>query len=123
MADAGDKRKSLRKGSPPGRRARENLQKAEIDVNTMSQLLQEIMGRFAAAISVVVVCHRSLDAQSLAAIGDEEETLRRAIRLLKDVYNEVDLLSLATAKPRRPPSGLPARAPSGSPALQALKTA
>jgi hypothetical protein len=108
-------RSSLRKGSQSGHRPRENLQKAEIDVNTVSQLLQEIMGRFATAISVVVVCHRSLDAQSLAAIGDEEETLRRSIRLLKDVYNEVDLLSLTTAKPRRPPSGLPTRAPPVSP--------
>jgi hypothetical protein len=123
MANTGDKRKSLRKSSPPGRRTRKNLQKAEIDANTVSKLVQEIMGRFAAAISVVVVCHRSLAAQSLAAIGDEEETLRRAIRLLKDVYNEVDLLSLATAKPRRPPSDLPTRAPSGSPALQALRKA
>ena len=123
MANTGNKRKSLRKGSPPGGRARENLQKAEIDADTISQSLQEIMERFSTAISFVVVCHRSLDAQSLAAIGDEEETLRRAIRLLKDVYNEVDLLSLATAKPRRLPSGLPARAPSGLPALQALKKA
>jgi hypothetical protein len=108
-------RSSSRKARPPGRRARENLQKAEIDVNTVSQLLEEIMGRFATAISFVVVCHRSLDAQSLAAVGDEEETLRRAIRLLKDVYNEVDLLSLAKTKPRRPPSGLPARARPVSP--------
>jgi hypothetical protein len=104
MVNAGDKRKSLRKGSSPGHRARNNLQKAEIDANTVSQLLQEIMGRFAAAISVVVVCHRSLAAQSLATIGDEEETLRRAIRLLKDVYNEVDRASWASMRPRRPPS-------------------
>jgi len=87
MANTGEKRKSLREGSPSGRRARNNLEKAEIDANNVSELLQEIMGRFATAISFVVVCHRSLDAQSLAAIGDEEETLRRAIRLLKDVYN------------------------------------
>ena len=123
MANAGDKRKSLRKGSPPGRRAPEDLLIAEIDANTVSQSLQEIMGRFATAISVVVVCHRSIAAQSLAAIGDEEETLRRAIRLLKDVYNEVDLLSLATARSRRAPSGLPTRAPSGSPALPAPRKA
>jgi hypothetical protein len=123
MANAGDKRKSSRKGSPSDRRARKNLQKAEFDANTVSQLLQEIMGRFAAAISVVVVCHRSLAAQSLTAVGDEEETLRRAIRLLKDVYNEVDLASLATMNTRRPPSDLLTRAPYGSPALQALKKA
>jgi hypothetical protein len=123
MTKMKDRRSSSKKGQPLGHRARKNLQKAEIEVNMVSQSLQEIMWRFAQAISVVVVCHRSLAAQSLAAIGDEEETLRRAIRMLKDVYNEVDLLSLATAKPRRPLSGLPTRQPSGSSALQALRKA
>ena len=107
MANSGDRRRSLRKGSPPGGRARKNLQKAEIDADTISQSLQEIMGHFAQAISVVVVCHRSLAAQSSADVGDEEETLRRAISLLKDVYNEVDLASLAITKPRRLPSSSP----------------
>ena len=100
MTKVKDRRSSVRKGRQPSRGARKNRRVA-IEVNPVSQLLAEIMGHFAQAISLIVVCHRSLAAQSLAAVGDEEETLRRAIRLLKDVYNEVDLLSLATAKPRR----------------------
>jgi hypothetical protein len=52
-----------------------------------------IMGRFDQALSLVVVCHRSLAAQESADVGDEEEVLRRAIRLLRDVYNEIDLAS------------------------------
>jgi hypothetical protein len=119
MTKVKDRRSSLKKGRPLGHRARKNHQRAKFKVNPVSRALWEIMGRFAQAISVVVVCHRSLADQSLAAVGDEEETLRLAIRLLKDVYNEVDLASLATTKPRRPPSGSPTRAPSGSPALQA----
>jgi hypothetical protein len=121
MTKVKDRRSSFQKGQPLGNRARKNHQRAKIEVNPVSQALWEIMGRFAQAISVVVVCHRSLAAQSLAAVGDEEEALRRAIRLLKDVYNEVDLASLATTKTRRPPSGSPTRAPSVSPTLPALR--
>lgn len=115
MTKVKDRRSSSKKGQPLGHRERKNHQRAKFEVNPVSQSLWEIMGRFAKAISVVVVCHRSLAAQPSAIVGDEEETLRWAIRLLKDVYNEVDLLSLATAKPRRPPSGLPTRAPPVSP--------
>jgi hypothetical protein len=59
-----------------------------------------IMQRFSQALSLVIVCHRSLAAQESASadVGDEEETLRRGIRLLKDVYNEVDRASWATRK-------------------------
>jgi hypothetical protein len=49
------------------------------------------MEHFSRALSLVIVCHRSLAAQPTADVGDEDETLRRAIRLLKDVYNEIDL--------------------------------
>jgi hypothetical protein len=108
MTKMKDGRSSLRKGRQPSRGARKN-RRAVIEVNPISQVLWEIMGRFAKAISVVVVCHRSLAAQSSAAVGDEEETLRWAIRLLKDVYNEVDLASLATMKTQRPSSSTPTR--------------
>jgi hypothetical protein len=49
------------------------------------------MGHFAQALSLAVVCQRSLAAQELAAAGDEEETLREAIRQLRNVYNELDV--------------------------------
>jgi hypothetical protein len=107
MTKMKDRRSSLKKGKSLGHRARKNHQRVKFEVNPVSQVLWDIMGRFARAISVVVVCHRSLAAQSSAVVGDEEETLRWAIRLLKDVYNEVDLASLSTTKPRRPPSVLP----------------
>jgi hypothetical protein len=55
--------------------------------------LLAIMERFGQAISLVVVSHRSLAAQASADAGDEEETLRQSIRLLKDVYNEIDFAS------------------------------
>jgi hypothetical protein len=114
MTKMKDGRSSLRKGSQPSRGARKN-RRAVIEVNPISQTLWEIMGRFAQAISVVVVCHRSLAAQSSAAVGDEEETLRWAIRLLKDVYNEVDLASLATTKTQPPPSSTPTHQTAVSP--------
>jgi hypothetical protein len=110
MTKVKDGRSSLRKGRKPSRGARKN-RRAAIEVNPVSQELWTIMGHFAQAISLVVVCHRSLAAQSSAAVGDEEETLRRAIRLLKDVYNEVDRASWATTRPRRSPSKSPTRAP------------
>jgi hypothetical protein len=53
-----------------------------------------IMEQFTQALSLVIVCHRSLAAQPSADVGDEEETLRQAIRLLRDVYNEIDLASM-----------------------------
>jgi hypothetical protein len=49
-----------------------------------------ILCQFGQALSMAVVCQRSLAAQELAAVGDEEETLREAIRLLRVVYNELD---------------------------------
>jgi hypothetical protein len=52
--------------------------------------LWAIMEHFTQALSLVVVCQRSLAAQESADVGDEEETLRQSIRLLRDVYNEVD---------------------------------
>jgi len=62
----------------------------------------EILGRFDQALSVVVVCQRSLAARHSADVGDEEEVLRRGIRLLRDVHNEFDLWALAnTERPSR----------------------
>ncbi len=92
-------RKSLRKGRSPGRRSR-NVRKTTSRVDPISENLREILHRFAQALSLVIVCHRSLAAQESADVGDEEETLRRAIRLLQDVYNEVDLASGVTRKSR-----------------------
>jgi hypothetical protein len=54
-----------------------------------------IMEHFAQALALVVVCHPSLAAaEPSAEVWDEEETLRRAIRLLKDVYDEIDVASM-----------------------------
>ena len=92
-------RKSLRKGRSPGRRRR-NVRKTPSRVDPVSEILCEILHRFAQALSLVIVCHRSLAAQESADVGDEEETLRRAIRLLQDVYNEVDLATGVARKSR-----------------------
>ena len=91
-------RKSLRRRSP-GRRRR-NVRKTTSRVDPISENLREILHRFAQALSLVIVCHRSLAAQESADVGDEEETLRRPITLLQDVYNEVDLVSGVTGKSR-----------------------
>ena len=44
-----------------------------------------VLGDFAHALSIAVVCQRSLAAQELAQVGDEEEALREAIRQLRNV--------------------------------------
>jgi hypothetical protein len=67
--------------------------KTRVDLSHPSPLpsdLMDILGNFAQAISLTVVCQRSLAAQEVAAAGDEEEALREAIRMLKRVYNELD---------------------------------
>jgi hypothetical protein len=121
MTKVKDRRSSSKKGQPLGHRERKNHQRAKIEVNPVSRKLQEIMGHFADALSLVVVCHRSLATRPSAIVGDEEETLRRAIRLLKDVYNEIDQASVATTEIQRSFSGSPMRAPSASPTLPALR--
>jgi hypothetical protein len=113
-----DRRSSSQKGQSPGHRVRKNHQRTKFEVNPISRQLHEIMGHFAEALSLVVVCHRSLAAQSSAGVGDEEETLRRAIRLLKDVYNEIDEADMQQSR-----SDSPTRAPSASLALPALRKA
>jgi hypothetical protein len=85
--------RNLREGQLRGR-VRKNHGTAS-NRSPASADLTGIMERFTQALSLVIVCHRSLAAQSSADIGDEEETLRRAIRLLKDVYNEIDVTSTA----------------------------
>lgn len=90
MANVGNNRRSLRKGRLPGRRAPRD-RKAASPTNPVSPDLSAILGRFAQALSLAIVCHRSLAAQASADAGDEEEALRQAIRLLKNVYNEVDV--------------------------------
>jgi hypothetical protein len=52
----------------------------------------EIMGHFGRAISVVVVCQRSLAGQELLHAGDEDEALLEAITMLRRAYNELDVL-------------------------------
>jgi hypothetical protein len=71
-------------------RARE---KAGERYRTRTQSLRgmgSILDRFAQALSMTIVCQQSLAARVSAQAGDEEETLRVAIRLLKNVYNELD---------------------------------
>jgi hypothetical protein len=114
MAIASKKGKMLRKGDSTGRRPRKTRKVASLE-NPVETKLLEIMGRFTQALSLVIVCHRSLAAQSSADVGDEEETLRQAIRLLKNVYNEIDLASMATTSPRSSSGARSRSAISGAP--------
>lgn len=109
MANASGKPRILRKGDSSGRRSRRTRKGASRE-NPVETKLLEIMGRFTEALSLIIVCHRSLAAQSSADVGDEEETLRQSIRLLKNVYNEIDLASMAMPNPRRTSSVARARA-------------
>jgi hypothetical protein len=98
MAKAKNGRKGVRQG---GLRSRQNAGTAP-SVDSASPNPWEILGRFDQALSVVVVCQRSLAAKHSAEVGDEEEVLRRGIRLLRDVHNEFDLWALAnTERPSR----------------------
>jgi hypothetical protein len=58
---------------------------------------EAIQGNFLQALSLVIVCQRSLDAQALAETGDEETALREAITLLRSVYNQLDTASWRTS--------------------------
>jgi hypothetical protein len=88
VAKLNDKLGGLRKGRSPGRR------QTRVAASTPSPAAPDLCGimeHFTQALSLVVVCQRSLASCELADVGDEEETLRQGIRLLRDVYNEVDL--------------------------------
>lgn len=64
-----------------------------------------IMEHFAQALALVIVSHRSLAAaEPSTEVWNEEETLRRAIKLLNNVYDEIDAASIAM-KNKRPPAG------------------
>ena len=102
MAKSSNNRRNPRAGQTTGRRARRG-HKAASPTKPATPDLSAIMERFSQALSLVVVCHRALAAQPSAGVGDEEETLRRAIRLLKDVYNEIDLASIAMTRKSRGP--------------------
>jgi hypothetical protein len=52
--------------------------------------LDDIMGHFNEARSVVIACQRSLDSLELARSGDESEALLVAIELLRQTDNEPD---------------------------------
>lgn len=58
---------------------------------------EAIQENFLQALSLVIVCRRSLDAQALAETGDEEAALREAITLLRSVYNQLDTASWRTS--------------------------
>jgi hypothetical protein len=79
-------------GGSRGRRRRSDA--AASPAGTVAPDLWQILGRFDQALSLVVVCHRSLAAKQSADVGDEEEVLRQGIRLLRDVHNEFDLRAL-----------------------------
>jgi hypothetical protein len=49
------------------------------------------MWRFAKAISLVRVCHRSLETQPHVEVGDEEMVLGQAVEMLRLAYNELDM--------------------------------
>ena len=69
--------------------------------------LNDLLGRFSDALSLVTVVQRSLSAQESARIGDEEVALGHAIDELKAVYDALDastpLLQSALSKPPAPP--------------------
>jgi hypothetical protein len=52
----------------------------------------EELGSFQEAISLIVVCRRSLAAQELAQVGDEDTVLRQALVQLRQVYDGFDAL-------------------------------
>jgi len=62
--------------------------------------LDGLLGRFADAITLIRVSHRSLDALEVAF--EEEYVLRRGLAALDAVYNELDLAIVAvhTRTPR-----------------------
>jgi hypothetical protein len=62
--------------------------------------LDGLLGRFADAITLIRVSHRSLDALEVAF--EEEFVLRRGLAALDGVYNELDLAIVAihTRPPR-----------------------
>jgi hypothetical protein len=53
--------------------------------------LEDVMWRFAEAISLVRVCHRSLETHTHVEVGDEEMVLRQAVEMLRLAYNELDM--------------------------------
>ncbi len=77
--------------------------------------LDGLLGRFADAITLIRVSHRSLDALEVAF--EEEFVLRRGLAALDAVYNELDLAIVAihtrtpraTGDKRRPSATLRAR--------------
>jgi len=66
--------------------------------------LDGLLGRFANAITLIRVSHRSLDALEVAF--EEEFVLRRGLAALDAVYNELDLAIVAIhARPPRTTGG------------------
>ncbi len=53
--------------------------------------LQDVMWHFSQAISLVRVCHRSLETQPHIEVGDEELVLGQAVEMLRLAYNELDM--------------------------------
>jgi hypothetical protein len=53
--------------------------------------LHDVMWHFAKAISLVRVCHRSLETQPHIEVGDEEVVLGQAVEMLRVAYNELDM--------------------------------
>jgi len=87
MAKVNRKRDKSRKGPSPVRAGNGHQTEAGLDPPD----LRAIQGNLAHALSLVVVCQRSLAAQALAEAGDEDETLCEAIRLLRSVHHELDI--------------------------------
>jgi hypothetical protein len=85
-----------------GQRARRNHHAGEEGPRSPSRAarthdtpdLQNILGRFSDALSMMAVVQRSLSARESDGIGDEEVALRHAIEELKAVYNELDAASV-----------------------------
>jgi hypothetical protein len=82
-------------------RAKRNTQKAR--AMEPAPDLREIMWHFAQAISLVVVCHRSLTTKE---DSEEQEALGQAIAMLHTAHNELDI---AATRLVRPASSTPSR--------------
>src|SRR5690348_1429173 len=88
------------------RRSRSRTSRMSSAVRRRSRLVTApdfdgLLGRFADAITLVRVSHRSLDALEVAF--EEEFVLRRGLAALDAVYNELDLAIVAIhTRPPRP---------------------
>jgi hypothetical protein len=69
--------------------------------------LNDLLGRFSDALSLITVVQRSLSARESARIGDEEVALGHALDELKSVYNELDASTMCIQSAAGEPAAAP----------------